>query len=235
MGLKKIDNFLTTWWQKWKNKGYVWCRWEKLRWEKSIEYLIEIENKMVLDVGCKCGYFAEILKQNKNVVYGIDIDNYKKEFEHIGIFYQHDLNKGLPFEILNFQFDFIHVNGLLEHIINLDKLMDDFKKVLKDNGVLLVSVPTEKLNLIGKFLYIFYLFFFKIGGSYIKHSLWLLSKLLKINIYGYLQASSDWEHLHVWKRSRTWWENKFHQHGFKKKSCDTDRPKISYFFVLQKI
>jgi glycosyltransferase involved in cell wall biosynthesis len=125
-----------------------------------IDMLNAKENQRILDIGCGDGLFAEHIN-NKNYKAGVDFvpvsENIKKNFDK---YYQYDLNEGLPDELINeSKFDYILMLDILEHLQNFDKIIERSKKVLKENGKIIISLPNianiyVRLNLlIGRFPY----------------------------------------------------------------------------------
>lgn len=97
------------------------------------------ENAKVLDMGCGNGYFlAELSKDLKNC-YGVDGYEYEhKLFDKIEI---SDIRK------TNFEenmFDFVTMLDVMEHIEFEKDLLDEVKRVMKDKGYLLLSVPANE-------------------------------------------------------------------------------------------
>lgn len=107
------------------------------------ELFIGIEpTKKILDVGCGDGIALKWLKENRyNLVAGIDGNpNKLREAELIGFsIYEgdiHDLSK-----IINDRFDIIYCSHVLEHMFNPDVVIEEFKKILNLNGIIIIIVP----------------------------------------------------------------------------------------------
>jgi len=117
--------------------------------EKNNEFLKEKFNQRwswfkgcnkVLDAGCGEGPF---IKHNpyKIEVWGIDyskknIDKLKMEGYNVKI---SDLSKKIPFN--DSSFDGVALYHVLEHFFEPSKVVSEIKRVLKDGGTLVVSVP----------------------------------------------------------------------------------------------
>lgn len=99
-----------------------------------------VSGKRILDVGCGVGFVSRMLV-GKNEVYGVDIsEKYLTRATDSGIkTKQWDIRKGLPFEYGSF--DIVLVTEVLEHIFDTDALLSEIGRVLKVNGVLLLTVP----------------------------------------------------------------------------------------------
>jgi SAM-dependent methyltransferase len=77
--------------------------------------------------------------------FGFDVSlfalkNARKRFPEIKIFCG-DLEKGLTFA--SNSFDVITAFDILEHCKNLDFILDEIKRVLKKEGILLLTIPTK--------------------------------------------------------------------------------------------
>lgn len=99
------------------------------------------KNKKVLDLGCRDGQLTRHFI-SKNIVTGCDIDikalkHAKKEY---GIkIKQVDLNSKLPFR--NNLFDVIVMGEVLEHLPYWDITLNEVKRILKKDGLLIGSIP----------------------------------------------------------------------------------------------
>jgi len=118
------------------------------------------ENQRILDIGCGDGLFAEHINKN-NYVAGVDFvsksENIQKNFKN---YYQFDLNEGLPEEIKNSaKYDYILMLDILEHLVDYDKIIEQAKILLSQNGKIIISLPNianiyVRLNLFfGRFPY----------------------------------------------------------------------------------
>ncbi len=118
----------------------IWRAIEAYQMEKnSVKY-----KKPILDIGCGFGEFAGIFF-NKSVEVGIDIDDkdlflarQTKKFKRLIIA---DARK-LPF--ISNSFNTIFSNSVLEHIPNVEKVLQESYRVLKPKGYLIYTVPINK-------------------------------------------------------------------------------------------
>ena len=123
--------------------------------------LIVKPSSRILDVGCGGGSLAKILTANGHSVDGLTISNieYKIAQEFVINIYLHNLENGLPDEMLHSQYDYVICSHVLEHIVYPDKLLKDIYLVLKPGGSLVVALPNimhykSRLKLItGNFMY----------------------------------------------------------------------------------
>lgn len=122
--------------------------------------LIPEENKMgeMLEIGAGGGNTLLYAKQNgyAKKVYGIELCELKnsfqksEEFENFIIGNVEQIN--LPFE--NNFFDVILCGDVLEHLINPSEMIGKLQNLLKDNGVLIVSLPNIRQIYILKQIFI---------------------------------------------------------------------------------
>ena len=98
---------------------------------------------IALDVGCNCGYHTEQLKQMIGCASGIDINTQLIERAH-----QYGRPQCIYGDIHNIPFsgnvfDLIFAHEVLEHSINIDIVLSEINRVLKNNGFLVFSMPCE--------------------------------------------------------------------------------------------
>lgn len=126
-----------------KNPLVRWVFWKRL------EVMLNLANHFdsrVLDFGAGSGVFMPSLSKNFEEVYCLDSKtdalNYVKEkyqLNNVKII-KSEGNK-LPFK--NNFFDIIFAADVLEHFRDSTKIQREFRRVLKINGCLIVSGPTE--------------------------------------------------------------------------------------------
>jgi len=110
--------------------------YEKKRYSLIASFFNGAKGKF-LDVGCCSGGLSKYL--NSDLTY-FGVDNMNLTFNG---FTKVDLNcKILPFE--DKTFDAINCSAVLEHLFYPLELLKDMKRVLKDDGVMLVSLPNDK-------------------------------------------------------------------------------------------
>jgi methionine biosynthesis protein MetW len=127
--------------------------------EKTVELIGT--NKTVLDVGCGWGYVSSKLKENKCMVYGIEIE--PDLAEKAKMYCVDVLNANLetieklPYS--NEQFDAVLLGDILEHLREPNKLLNKIDPILKKDGIVIASIPNvvywrNRLNLLfGRFKY----------------------------------------------------------------------------------
>ena len=105
----------------------------------------------LLDIGCGYGFFLTVARDRGFETYGVDIDSREAELcrMHLGLnVYCGVLSEGLYPEGY---FDVITIFHTLEHVIDPNKIMAIFKKILKPDGLLVIAVP--HINDIRRFIY----------------------------------------------------------------------------------
>lgn len=110
--------------------------YEKFRYQFISSFFSNTEGKL-LDIGCCQGGLRNYLHP-RLAYFGVDgLDNNFENYMKV------DLNcKKLPFE--DKTFDAINCSAVLEHLFYPLELLKDMKRVLKDEGIILVSLPNDK-------------------------------------------------------------------------------------------
>ena len=101
------------------------------------------KNLIILDVGCGTGVNSEYILKLGHSVVGIDISHVAMtkyiSKGHSGL--QCDINKGLPFD--NGSFDLVFASEVIEHLRDIRFFLLESYRVLKTQGVLLLSTPNS--------------------------------------------------------------------------------------------
>jgi ubiquinone/menaquinone biosynthesis C-methylase UbiE len=97
--------------------------------------------KKSLDIGSNLGLFSELLKKKGYDSYGLEIDKKKVEWakKNCSAKYIHGSAEKIPFKDNNF--DIIIMFDTLEHIIDRSKALNEVNRVLKPNGIAIITVP----------------------------------------------------------------------------------------------
>lgn len=143
-------------------KNYYEDYWKTEKLEKTDYFLwirdhllkFELKGKTFLDIGCGDGFLASNFVKNFET-YGIDIsENALKKAEMQGIRTECiDLNiQKLSFE--NEFFDNVTCFEVLEHLTDPVGVIKEISRVLKKNGLFVVSVPNI-LNIINRIFFLF--------------------------------------------------------------------------------
>jgi len=126
----------------------------RLRIKKILKEIGNLKGKKVLDIGCEEGYISlRILSQNPEELYSIDIcekalESFRKKISTINTNSKVIIEKGflqkIPFKS-NF-FDFVICTEVIEHTPYLEEGLKEIHRVLKPNGILILTFPNEKLR-----------------------------------------------------------------------------------------
>lgn len=106
-----------------------------------------VKNKIVLDAACGEGYGTDMLAQHAKQAYGIDIDqktikHSQSRYNRENLQFQQGSCTDLPFE--NNTFDVVISFETLEHLAEQSQMLEEFDRVLKKDGVLVISTPDKK-------------------------------------------------------------------------------------------
>jgi ubiquinone/menaquinone biosynthesis C-methylase UbiE len=113
-----------------------------------------VDNKIILDIASGEGYGSNLLSQKAKMVYGVDIS--KEAVAHSSKKYR---NKNLKFiegsvdriPLKSSSIDVVVSFETLEHIVNQENMLLEIKRVLKEDGLLIMSTP-ERSNYQDKLL-----------------------------------------------------------------------------------
>ncbi|WP_299883621.1 class I SAM-dependent methyltransferase [uncultured Lacinutrix sp.] len=101
------------------------------------------EQKKLLDIGCGTGAFLNIAKNNNWDIIGIEPDDKARKIANVltgNLVYSPEKISKLKEK----SFDVITLWHVLEHLPNLEEQLSILKKLLKDNGTLIIAVPNYK-------------------------------------------------------------------------------------------
>ena len=108
-------------------------------WNNILKHKPKVEK--VLDVGCGTGFFGKHKPKGEIQVYGCDIDEHA-----LRIAQKHEITRkcdlesyALPYE--NKYFDAVIAKDILEHLLKPWLLVKEMKRVLKNGGIALATVP----------------------------------------------------------------------------------------------
>lgn len=120
---------------------------ERRRTSSIIQYLDIKELDFILDVGCGAGNMLDRVRNTH--CFGVDISSFvlglskKRLGDRVG------LSRGnaelLPFK--DGMFDKVFCSEVIEHTINPDKVINEIYRVLKPEGVCVLSIPNENFTI----------------------------------------------------------------------------------------
>lgn len=117
---------------------------EDLKREDRLRFCFpsSIKNKIILDIGCGPGVQIRFLTK-QNEIHGIDLSSRALDYaRNLGIITKkHNIESGLPYK--DKYFDVVISVDILEHLFDPEFVLAEIKRVLKDDGVALISVPNH--------------------------------------------------------------------------------------------
>jgi SAM-dependent methyltransferase len=123
-----------------------------LRHKKAYLYAGQYcEGKTVLDYGCGNGYGSFLLSQISHNITAVDInkeviEKCKQNYQADNLWFQVvELEKKTPFK--DASFDVVLSFQVMEHVHDVPGYLKELKRVLKDDGVLIITTPNRKYRL----------------------------------------------------------------------------------------
>ena len=111
------------------------------------QYKDEITDSDILDFGCGWGGYLKLSKEISRSSIGIELNIKNQEIvKSNGL----DCFSSLE-EINNYTFDLITLNHVFEHLVYPLEILTNLRKLLKDDGVLIIEVPHARDILIESF------------------------------------------------------------------------------------
>ena len=116
----------------------------KKKYYHFLEYVIRLKgrNIKILDVGCAYGFLIEQARELGLDAYGLEYSKYAIEKSKVKEYIVHGSAESMPFPSLSF--DVIFAFDVVEHLPNPEKAISEFSRVLKDNGILILTTPHPK-------------------------------------------------------------------------------------------
>lgn len=136
---------------RWTGERYVpWVGGEAIHYEHLHRYRFAkefVKGKKVLDLGCGEGYGSFMLSEDAGFVVGVDID--PECVRHASSKYSGGNLRFVEGSITDVpdgrdSYDVIVCFEVLEHIDGHNQLMDEVKRLLKPDGVFIVSTPDKR-------------------------------------------------------------------------------------------
>jgi Methylase involved in ubiquinone/menaquinone biosynthesis len=105
-----------------------------------------INNKKVLDIACGEGYGSNLMAVNATYVTGIDINEEiitkaREKYKRPNLEFLQGNAEKLPFD--DNSFDIVVSFETIEHLENHQALFSEIKRVLKPDGILIISTPNK--------------------------------------------------------------------------------------------
>ena len=117
---------------------------ERFEWVAR-NFFKDTRGKRILEIGCGEGSLLQMLS-DRNEVYGVDIsESGVEKTRRKGIPCEHvdASNETLPYT--DGFFDVVITLETIEHVENPHRMLWEIKRVLKENGMLLISIPGEEV------------------------------------------------------------------------------------------
>jgi len=115
-----------------------------LRTKQLLDWIPE-GNPTILGVGCNSGGLEKTILQHKkgSIVYGIDVNKQLVDLANQkGVIAKVARGEDLPFK--DEFFDIVILSEILEHVFDVDKVVKETLRVLKNGGLIIGSVPHPK-------------------------------------------------------------------------------------------
>lgn len=111
--------------------------------------LISKPKSIILDIACGSGFGSHYLSENGHNVIGCDIDvntinECNARFENTNLNYIQADGAKLQFD--NNNFDYVISFETIEHTSDYNKMLEEFKRVLKPEGKVIISTPNFNIN-----------------------------------------------------------------------------------------
>lgn len=107
-----------------------------------LDYLKAESGRRLLDVGCGTGYLLEAAEQRGLETYGIDISEAGVEIaRRVSPQSRIAVGRGEELEFPDEFFDYVTCLGSLEHFLDIDKGVQEMKRVCRNGGLLCIVVP----------------------------------------------------------------------------------------------
>lgn len=146
--------------EKYKETGYSYLlkKTHVVRFQRVHEiikdYIKQKSAKMrIVDLGCGDGFHTAKFVELGLETYGLDIsEDYLKKAQALGVkTVTGDITAALPFE--NEYFDIVYSGETIEHIVDVRQLFTELNRILKPNGLLILTTPNlagldDRINLL---------------------------------------------------------------------------------------
>lgn len=99
-------------------------------------------NKSIVDLGCGDGFIMDRIKSANNSVVGVEVaESAIKKSRAKGYKVYDLLLEGNWSNKINEKFDVVFAGEIIEHIFDTDNFLQNIRKILKNNGRLIVTTP----------------------------------------------------------------------------------------------
>lgn len=112
------------------------------RKRRLVERNLKSKNGHILDVGTGTGFFLNEMKKNGWQVTGIEKSEEARSFAKSEFNLDNKPNEAIA-QLNDSEFDVISLWHVLEHIHNLEESMENYLRLLKPRGILVIAVPNH--------------------------------------------------------------------------------------------
>lgn len=133
--LKIEENNLIVLENKMEKQPFIHANLQYLQ-DSFINFIKNIQQKKILDVGCGRRSYEKFIDKSNNYI-GLEVDLENKETNKLADEFYNGID--LPYE--NDHFDILLCMQVLEHAIDSEKLISEFYRVLKPEGIVYITVP----------------------------------------------------------------------------------------------
>jgi len=122
------------------NRLMSWLFWKRI--DTALSFMRNLPGKTILDFGCGGAVTFKFLSQRHCTIVGCDENISLAQQVCEALYVNAELHQNLC-TVRGHNFDYILALDVLEHIQKSGALIDDFKKLLKSGGKVILSGPTE--------------------------------------------------------------------------------------------
>lgn len=163
--------------------------WRAVEVKNTLDVISRIEIRApIMDLGCAEGNIAQIVFKDKPVDVGLD--NWKElliKAKGSGIYKSLVLADARRMPFAENSFNLVFSNSVIEHIEDIDKVLEEVGCILKPEGLFIFTVPTDKF---GEYLF-FYRVFCGMGLKGIAN--WYKNKRIELLHHYNLFGRKNWE------------------------------------------
>ena len=131
-------------WQQISYNPFTFSAYVQARYQQVLKQLSKIKKIKILDIGCGDGVLLYLINRNlKAQLTGVDLDSDSLKLAKTKVkakFIKASAYK-LPFKAHSF--DLVIVSEIIEHLDDPDKMLKEFKRILKTSGTGIITTPVK--------------------------------------------------------------------------------------------